>query len=206
MRVHFARHGESTANTLHVFSNRQADHPLTEKGKAQAAALAVQLSGKEFSAFYSSPIPRAVETARIISDLIQIPFEIHEGLREFDAVILEGRSDENAWTEFSDLWNAWFTLELEDRKLEGGESLTEIRTRLGAFLDEVSHRPSQSKADILCITHGGLLYAGLPGLVENITYAFVRDNLLANTACVVVNWDGKTWKCERWAEIVFKAK
>ena len=71
MRIHFARHGESTANTLHVFSNRQADHPLTEKGKAQAAALAVQLTDKGFSAFYSSPIPRAVETAQIISNTIQ---------------------------------------------------------------------------------------------------------------------------------------
>lgn len=203
MRVLFARHGESTANTLHVFSNRQADHPLTEKGKAQAAALAVQLSGREFSAFYSSPIPRAIETARIISDLIQIPFEIHEGLREFDAGILEGRSDEKAWVEFSELWNAWFTLELPDRKVEGGESLNEIRGRLGELLDELRRRPGQSETDVLCITHGGLLYAGLPGLVENISYAFVRDNLLANTACVVINWDGKTWKCEQWDETVF---
>ncbi len=203
MRVLFARHGESTANTLHVFSNRQADHPLTEKGKAQAAALAVQLSGREFSAFYSSPIPRAIETARIISDLIQIPFEIHEGLREFDAGILEGRSDEKAWVEFSELWNAWFTLELPDRKVEGGESLNEIRGRLGELLDELRRRPGQSETDVLCITHGGLLYASLPGLVENISYAFVRDNLLANTACVVINWDGKTWKCEQWDETVF---
>ena len=40
MKVIFARHGESTANTLHVFSNQQADHPLTEKGRDQAQALA----------------------------------------------------------------------------------------------------------------------------------------------------------------------
>lgn len=203
MRVHFARHGESTANTLHVFSNRQADHPLTEKGKAQAAALAVQLTDKGFSAFYSSPIPRAVETAQIISNTINMPFNIHAALREFDAGILEGRSDENAWAEFSNLWNAWFTLEQPHQKVEGGESLTEIRDRLGAFLDELRNRRAQSGDDILCITHGGLLYAGLPGLVDNLSYAFVRDNPLANTACVLIKWDGKSWKCEKWADIVF---
>jgi len=204
MRVLFARHGESTANTLHVFSNRQADHPLTEKGRVQATTLANQLSNKDLSDFYSSPIPRAIETARIISDIIHMPFKIHKGLREFDAGILEGRSDENAWAEFSDLWNAWFTLNLEDRKVEGGESLIEIRSRLGAFLDEVSHRHEQNDADILCITHGGLLYAGLPGLVENISYSFVRDNPLANTACVIINWHGERWRCEQWADTVFR--
>lgn len=204
MRVFFARHGESTANTLHVFSNHQADHPLTEKGKSQATALAVKLSGKEFSAFYSSPIPRAVETAQIISDSILMPFKIHDGLREFDAGILEGHSDESAWEEFSDLWNAWFSLELEDRKVEGGESRIEIRSRLGEFLDDVLRQPTQKEANILSITHGGLLYAGLPGLVENISYSFVQANPLANTACVVINWNGKRWSCEKWADTVFR--
>jgi len=204
MKILFARHGESTANTLHVFSNHQADHPLTEKGRAQAAALAIQLSNKNFSDFYSSPIPRAIETAQIISNFIHLPFKTHKGLQEFDAGILEGRSDENAWEKFSDLWNAWFTLELPDQKVEEGESLIEIRDRLGKFLDEVCHQHGQNDADILCITHGGLLYAGLPGLVENISYSFVRDNLLANTACVVINWNGKTWKCEQWADTIFK--
>jgi broad specificity phosphatase PhoE len=205
MRVYFARHGESTANTLHMFSNHQADHPLTEKGRAQAAALAHQLSDQNFSGFYSSPIPRAVETAQIISDSIRMPFKIHTGLQEFDAGILEGRSDENAWAEFSDLWNAWFTLELVDQKVAGGESLIEIRDRLGKFLDELCHKYGQSEANVLCITHGGLLYAGLPGLVENISFSFVRDNPLANTACVVINWNGVSWSCEKWADTVFRA-
>jgi probable phosphoglycerate mutase len=200
MKVIFARHGESTANTLHVFSNRQADHPLTEKGRTQAADLAIQLSAREISAFYSSPIPRAVETACIISDMIHLPFKTHDSLREFDAGILEGRSDENAWAEFSELWNAWFTLETPDRKVEGGESLVEISHRLGAFLDELHNLQRPSDASILCITHGGLLYAGLPGLVDNISYSFVRDNPLANTASVEINWDGKKWRCEQWAE------
>lgn len=204
MRVLFVRHGESTANTLHVFSNRQADHPLTEKGRVQATTLANQLSNKDLSDFFSSPIPRAIETARIISDIIHMPFKIHAGLREFDAGILEGRSDQNAWAEFSDLWNAWFTLNLEDRKVGGGESLIDIRSRLRALLDEVSRQPAQNDADILCITHGGLLYAGLPGLVENISYSFVRDNPLANTACVVINWNGERWRCEQWADTVFR--
>jgi probable phosphoglycerate mutase len=203
VKVIFARHGESTANTLHVFSNRKANHPLTEMGKAQALNLAGRLVDKKFSAFYSSPIPRAVETAQLISDQLQIPFRIHNGLREFDAGILEGRSDESAWNEFSELWNAWFVEGFTERKIEGGECLVEIRDRLGNFLVELLRQHAETDASILCITHGGLLYASIPGLVVNISYAFVSENLLANTDCVVINWDGQNWKCTQWAEKIF---
>lgn len=203
MKITFARHGESTANTLHVFSNHQADHPLTEKGKAQALALANRLLDQKFSAFYSSPIPRAVETAQIVSDQIHLQFKIHNGLKEFDAGVLEGRSDENAWAEFSALWKGWFTEELGNKKIEGGESLVEIRDRLGNFLVEVLQQHPETDASIFCITHGGLLYAAIPGLVENIPYAFVREHLLDNTESIVINWDGKTWKCLQWAATVF---
>lgn len=204
MKVIYARHGESTANTLHVFSNRQADHPLTEKGKEQAATLGNELSSVTITDFYSSPIPRAVQTAQIISDFLHIPFKVDDGLREFDAGVLEGRSDEAAWAEFSDLWNAWFTLELPHHKLDGGESLVEIQARLEKFLNNLVDRFRNHETTILCITHGGLLYAGLPGLVENITYAFVRDNPLANAACVVIIRNGDHWICEQWGEKLLK--
>ena len=40
MRIYFARHGESEANLLHVFSNRGVKHGLTARGRAQAETLA----------------------------------------------------------------------------------------------------------------------------------------------------------------------
>jgi broad specificity phosphatase PhoE len=203
LKITFVRHGESSANTLHVFSNHKADHPLTEKGKAQAEALANLFLGQKFSAFFSSPIPRAVETAQIISDRIHMPFMIHEGLKEFDAGVLEGRSDENAWTEFSALWKDWFTGGLNEKKIEGGESLLEIRDRLGAFLVEVKRQYPENDASILCITHGGLLYAAIPGIVDNVPYAFIQEHLLGNTESIMIDWNGKNWKCLQWAATVF---
>jgi len=203
LKITFTRHGESTANTLHVFSNHRADHPLTEKGKGQALALANRLLDQKFSAFYSSPIPRAVETAQIVSDQIHLPFKIHNSLQEFDAGVLEGRSDDNAWAEFSALWKGWFSEGLGNKKIDGGESLVEICDRLENFLDEVLLQHPETDANIFCITHGGLLYAAIPGLVENIPYAFVREHLLDNTESIVINWDGKTWKCLQWAATVF---
>ena len=144
-----------------------------------------------------------METAQIISDQIHKPFTIHEGLREFDAGILEGRSDEKAWAEFSALWKAWFTEGLSEKKIDGGESLTEIRERLENFLGFLLREHPDLDAEILCITHGGLLYAAIPGIVNNIPYTFVREHLLDNTECIVIDWDGQNWKCCQWAAIEF---
>ena len=67
MRLYFIRHGESEANVLHEISNRGAKHGLTEKGRAQVAALAQKLGAIPFVKLYSSPLLRAIQTAEILS-------------------------------------------------------------------------------------------------------------------------------------------
>jgi len=65
--VYFARHGESIANTRHIISNRDLDHPLTPTGRQQSLLLAEKLKDSDLTMIYSSPIPRALETASIVS-------------------------------------------------------------------------------------------------------------------------------------------
>lgn len=202
MKIIFARHGESTANTLHVFSNQQADHPLTEKGRGQARELAQHLEGELFTRIFSSPIPRAIETAEIVCHHLQRSFQISNALREFDAGILEGKSDENSWAEFSRLWEAWFTDGQFDARIEGGENLIEIRNRLRGFIEDQYARSSTSD-HVLCITHGGVLYAGLPGMLSGIDFEFVRTHLLGNTELVIIETQGDGWICRQWGKEIF---
>ena len=89
--LYFVRHGESEANVLHVFSNRELVHGLTDTGRAQVQALADQLAGVRFDAFYTSPILRARQSAQIVSDRLGLPFEVTPALAEYDVGILEGR-------------------------------------------------------------------------------------------------------------------
>ena len=65
MRIYFSRHGESEANLLHEHANRGFKYGLTEAGRAQAAALAARLEDVPLARIYSSPLKRAVETARL---------------------------------------------------------------------------------------------------------------------------------------------
>lgn len=202
MKITFARHGESTANTLHIFSNQQADHPLTEKGKGQARQLAQLFEGEHFTRILSSPIPRAIETAEIVCHHLQRSFEISDALREFNAGILEGKSDENSWAEFSRLWEAWFTAGQLEARIEGGENLIEIRSRLRNFIEDQYGRSSASD-HVLCFTHGGVLYAGLSGMLPGIDFGFIRAHLLENTEQVIIERLGDGWTCRQWGKEVF---
>ena len=66
MRLYFARHGESLANTTRTFSNRDPWHPLTERGEQQAAELAETLAPEGIGRIFSSPAARAQQTAGIV--------------------------------------------------------------------------------------------------------------------------------------------
>lgn len=202
MKIIFARHGESTANTLHVFSNREAVHPLTEKGRIQAQELAGRLACFRFAKIYSSPVLRAVETTMIVCNHIEGNFIITEALREFDVGEFEGRDDEQAWSDFSQLWKDWYLNGKPEKKIPGGESLTETRQRAESFINQLI-RDSKTNDEILCVTHGGILNAVIPGLTNPPDYEFVWAHPLKNTDLVILDWDGAQWKCLLWAETRF---
>lgn len=96
MKLYFTRHGESEANLLREHSNRGFRHPLTSKGREQAAILAQKLVDVPVPQLFTSPIMRAVQTAEILSGTLGVPYESADALREYDCGILEGRADEEA--------------------------------------------------------------------------------------------------------------
>src|SRR4029079_1195948 len=61
-----ARHGETDWNREGRFQGH-ADPPLNGTGRAQAAQLAAGRADVELSAVYSSPLRRALETARVVA-------------------------------------------------------------------------------------------------------------------------------------------
>jgi broad specificity phosphatase PhoE len=150
MRIFFARHGESQANLLHEISNRGipaqqppqvlARHGLTSKGRAQAGALAGGLEGRKIAQVYSSPLLRAIETSQIVARRLGVGYEISQALCEFDCGILEGRSDEQAWQAWQELWEAWTIRHEWERRIVGVESFRDIQGRFEPFIDDLVQR------------------------------------------------------------------
>ncbi|MEL6245604.1 MAG: histidine phosphatase family protein [Pseudomonadota bacterium] len=88
----FARHGQTEWNAQNRFVGR-ADVPLNPTGTEQAKQLAKSVSELDIDLISTSPLLRAKETAKCVSDYTQIPVRVHHGLAEVDVGYLEGRTE-----------------------------------------------------------------------------------------------------------------
>jgi 2,3-bisphosphoglycerate-dependent phosphoglycerate mutase len=203
MRLYFIRHGESEANVLHVISNRGLKHGLTEKGRAQAAALAQKLATTPFVRFYSSPLLRAVQTAEILSQNLELPFDTSDALREFDCGIVEGKSDPASWQIHLQIREAWFLNKDWEKRIAGGESFLDIQRRFQPFIADLIQKYGSTQNNVLLIGHGGLFQCMLPLVFTNVAFEQVLELPGGNTGIILaeltptglscLEWDGQTF-------------
>ena len=78
MRIIGLRHGQSSYN-LQKLCNDDPHKPvnLTSLGKKQAAQAAKALRTQQLVKIYSSPLPRAMQTAEIVNKTLRLPLEPH---------------------------------------------------------------------------------------------------------------------------------
>ena len=201
MRLYFVRHGQSEANVLEVISNRGRVHPLTDLGRQQAAQLAQSLVSVPITKIYTSPLLRAIETVVIVSAALGLPFELTDALREPDCGIMEGRSDEAAWAEYRRTWTAWLEDRRYDDRIEGGESLNDVRARFGPFLDRLLADRGATSDQVLLISHGALIYTMLSVTLANAEETFAEWRPIPNTGVIIVELRSSGLVCREWCGV-----
>lgn len=82
MTWHWVRHGQSTWNVLDRMQGQELGPPLTDLGRAQAAAAADSLAALGVTRVLSSPAVRAQQTAEIIADRFGLSVETEDLLLE----------------------------------------------------------------------------------------------------------------------------
>ena len=185
MKIYFARHGESQANLLHQISNRGLVHGLTQRGRQQAAALAEWLGEAAITHVYSSPVLRTIETSIIVAGRLGVEYEVTEALREYDCGVFEGRSDEEAWQAWKEVFDAWSEGQGWERRLEGGESFYDIRARFVPFVDGLVRQYGDRDANLLCVSHGGVYRMMLPQILKGIDPAQLAISRIGYAGCCV---------------------
>ena len=80
-RIFLVRHGATILTAEDRFAGA-TDVPLSDEGRTQVGRLAERLKNVPIAAIYTSPLERAMETARIIADPHQLETQQREGLRE----------------------------------------------------------------------------------------------------------------------------
>jgi broad specificity phosphatase PhoE len=136
-RILLIRHGETDWNRIHRFQGR-SDLPLNQKGREQARALALALKHEPIIAIYSSPLVRAIETARLIRMFhFSTPFFEEEGLIEMDLGDFDGMEAKRLAAQFRDFRKAWRE-NPASVKMPGGESLKDVQTRAIDTLEQIT--------------------------------------------------------------------
>lgn len=146
----FMRHGESIGNAQSRWQG-QSDYELTEKGRAQARALAARWKseGVKFDLIITSPLVRAKETAEIIASAVGVPVEYDPILLERHIGEIEGMTAEEVRKRPQPPYVTPY-----DPIGGEGEGDWALFLRAGQALHELLRRPAGS---YLIVSHGGLL-------------------------------------------------
>jgi broad specificity phosphatase PhoE len=160
------RHGESEGNAAKRFQG-QSETPLTARGRLQAAKTAEAIAGLgPISALYSSPLGRALDTARAIEAAIGVPIGIEHDLREIDHGVAEGRT----WEELEVAEPEWTARLRSDQSgaidpmWPGGETFASVRERSARAARDITSRHKGNT--IVLVGHGGALTWFIQALLD----------------------------------------
>ena len=147
-RVHFflVRHGQTVYNSQERMQG-VCDSPLTEEGIQQVRESAAALETVNFTKAFSSPLGRAVATAKIILGNRNIPLQTIDDLHEFDFGSWEARP----FTELGDeLFKRRMNRDFSDL---GGEDEETVRARSRRAFDNIVSQCSDRDV-VLVVSHG----------------------------------------------------
>jgi len=170
MAVLLLRHGETALNAARVM--QPADTPLSERGQAQARAVAQRLARRGgIVAIVSSDLPRAWLTAQAVAAALALPIRPSALLQERNFGSLRGQPYDAL---------GFDPLALPEAP-PGGESQAAFVQRVRQAFDDLLQQHQALDGDLLVVTHGLLIRTLLAGPLM-IGAAALGDLHLANTS------------------------
>ena len=158
MKVYLTRHGQTDYNKKELMQGR-TDIPLNKTGISQAEMMHANVQNVHFDAVYSSPLSRAVQTARIISG-----FDADQIIR--DERLLEvyfGSYEKKDYHRLGPHMTLYWMYPEIFSAPKGVEPIKEMVERTSSFVRELD---TKSHHNVLITCHGGIIRA-LRGAFEN---------------------------------------
>lgn len=147
MRILFTRHGQTDWNKEMKIQGR-VDIPLNEEGIKQAKELHDKLLDTHIDFVISSPLSRALETAKLIRGERDIPLFTDERILEEYYGEMEGKSRLNN-PAYLKQRTSFF------KRYPKGESYFDVYHRVASFFEDLKKRFPPSST-ILIVGHGGM--------------------------------------------------
>jgi len=130
------RHGETEWNRGKIFRGTY-DIPLNGNGRAQAALAAKALGGRKIDAAYSSPLSRAMETARITLADKHVPITVEKSFIDFNYGEWTGLEERAVAEKWPGEYAQW-TSEPDKVRPPGGDTLGEVYDRAYGALEQIA--------------------------------------------------------------------
>ena len=181
--IGFLRHGQTDWN-IDFRLQGTADIPLNEVGKEQARRAASFIHREDWDALLSSPLSRAVDTAKIVAELVGFSdIEVEDLLLERAFGEAEGMLHEQ-----------WREKYGNHTPAPGSESLEDLATRGWLLLERlVLLHPGKR---VLAVSHGAMIRK-LLGLLSNGEIPPAGDRF-GNLSLNIVSFDEKDWVVEHY--------
>ena len=195
-QVIIVRHGETEWN-LKLIRQGHLDSPLTDRGMAQAKALALRLAQEKFTTLYSSDLGRAVQTAQEIANVAGHSIITNPRLRERHLGIFQGLSGTEIQTRFPEEYKCHRTLGAT-YVIPDGESVEQQVVRNIECLNELALK--HLGETIVVVTHGGVL-SGLFRHTFSIPFTAPRRFDFTNAGLNVFAYEDGNWFLQVWGDV-----
>lgn len=178
-RLFLVRHGATSATAEDRFSGSSGAE-LSDEGRWQAQRLGERLSRQSITAVYSSPLSRALDTARIVASHCRLEVNQRDGLREIGHGHWEGRKRDEVEREFADEYGAWDADPFTFAPLGGESGLSVLARALPVIREIVTTHPG---GQILVVSHKATIRLVLSSLLAFDPRGY-RDRLEQSPACL----------------------
>lgn len=152
-RLVLVRHAESTSQLEHRYTG-SSDVQLTERGREQAAQLGRWAKSAGLDGVWSSPLQRALDTARPAADVTGLELRVDARLRELDFGAAEGRTLEELERGSKQQVDAFRSAPVDNHLPEGEDPRDAVRRGLECLQEIGGQHPN---GRVLVVLHNTLL-------------------------------------------------
>lgn len=142
-RIFFVRHGEVN-NPKKIWYGRLPRFGLSSEGKKQMLETAKQLCKNKIDAIYASPLLRAKQSAKIISNILNLPINYSEDISEIKSS-MQGKTRNYLLT-------INFNIFASEENNVIGETIENVANRTQKFINRIIK--NHAGENVVAVTHG----------------------------------------------------
>lgn len=199
--IWLVRHGETPWNAERRVQGWE-DIDLNQTGIDQARALGRHIkklgqAGQPLDAIYTSDLKRAHATAQTVATEVNLPLNIHPGVRERHFGVLQGLVYDEMDAHAPEAAAVWRSRD-PNAELPGGESLGFFHNRVVSAIDEIAARHVGQR--VMVVSHGGAMDI-IWRHANQVSLQVPRQAPLLNASLNRLKVSPQGWSVIRWGDV-----